>query len=70
MSYLWKIVRTIMAIFGVFLMYSGASASDYYVLELGQAEPSSVWTTIFIGFLLIVPAFIHGCYQSMKGEDE
>ena len=70
MNYLWKIVRTLMAVVGICLILGGVGTSDYYLLELGQKEPSSVWTTIIIGFFLIVPAFVHGCYKTMKGEDE
>ena len=59
MNYLWKIVRTTMAIVGGFMVMGGVGTSDYYVLELGQAEPSSVWSTIFIGLLLMIPTLIH-----------
>lgn len=59
MNYLWKIVRTTMTIVGGFMVMGGVSTSDYYVLELGQAEPSSVWSTIFIGLLLMIPTLIH-----------
>lgn len=66
MNYLWKIVRTIMAIVGGFLVYGGVSTSDYYVIELGQAEPPSVWTTIFIGLILMIPTLVHGIREELK----
>lgn len=59
MRYLWKIIRNIMVVIGGFLVYGGISTSDYYTLELGQAEPTYVWVTIFIGIFLMIPALIH-----------
>ena len=59
MIFLWKIVRTLMAIIGIVLIFGAAGTSDYYVLELGQSEPSSVWITLTIGLLMIVPLVFH-----------
>lgn len=59
MNYLWKIVRTLMAIIGIVLIFGAAGTSDYYVLELGQSEPSSVWMMLAVGFLMIVPLVFH-----------
>ena len=66
---LWKIVRTLMAIIGIMLIFGGVGTSDYYLLELGQPEPNGVWTTIFIGFMLVVPTAIHIVREQIKGED-
>lgn len=59
MRYLWKIIRNTMAVIGGFLVYGGISTSDYYTLELGQAEPTYVWIIMFIGILLMIPTVIH-----------
>ena len=66
MSYLWKIVRTIMAVVGGFLVYGGVSTSDFYILELNQPEPPSVGKMIVIGLLLMLPAVIHGIRKELK----
>lgn len=66
MNYLWKIVRTIMAVVGGFLIMGGVGTSDLYVLEMGQPEPSSVGKTIFIGLVLMVPALLHCIRKEMK----
>ena len=66
MNCLWKFVRTIMAFVGGFMIYGGVGTSDYYVMELGQAEPSSVLPTIFIGFLLMIPTLWHCICKNMK----
>lgn len=70
MNSLWKIVRTLMAIIGVILIFGAVGTSDYYVLELGQVEPSSVWTTILIGVLMMSPIWIEIIYKYKKGEKQ
>lgn len=70
MNSLWKIVRTLMAIIGVILIFGAVGTSDYYVLELGQVEPSSVWTTIFIGVLMVSPIWVELIYKNKKGEKQ
>ena len=59
MSYLWKIVRPTLAVIGGLMILGAAGTSDYYLLELKQPEPSSVWVMLVIGLLLMVPAVIH-----------
>lgn len=66
MKRLLKKARILMAVIGFMLIYSGISTSDYYVMELGQAEPANVWKMIVIGFLLIVPSVIHLIQEEMK----
>lgn len=58
MNSLWKIVRTLMAIIGCILIFGAVGTSDYYVMELKQPEPSSVWTTIIIGVLMTLPLLV------------
>lgn len=70
MNSLWKIVRTLMAIIGVILIFGAVGTSDYYVLELGQVEPSGVWTTILIGVLMMSPIWIEIIYKYKKGEKQ
>lgn len=66
MNYLWKIVRPTMAVVGGVLVYCGISTSDYYVMELGQTEPASVWWTIGIGLGLMLPTLIHAIRKELK----
>lgn len=66
MRCLWAWIRNTMAMVGAFLVYGGVSTSDYYVLELGQKEPISVWQTILVGLILMVPAVIHLIYKEIK----
>ena len=58
-----------MAIVGGLLMFGAAGTSDYYVLELGQREPSSVWTTLVIGLLMMVPFVLHAIYEGVKNHE-
>ena len=66
----WRIIRTLSAFAGFSLLIMAVGTSDYYVMELGQNEPGSVWTTIAIGFALILPAFIHAIYKEWKEGQE
>ena len=66
MNYSWKIVRTIMAVVGGLLVFGAVGTVDYYTLEMGQHEPSSAWTTIIVGLLLMLPTLIHLIYQTIK----
>ena len=59
MKSLWKVLRVLMASAGCFLMYAGVSTSDYYVIELGQPNPSYIGLTMVIGFILTLPALVH-----------
>lgn len=68
MNFLWKTIRTLMAIVGVILIFGAVGTSDYYVLELGQAEPPSVLSTILIGVLMTFPLLGELVYKYMKGE--
>ena len=67
MNYLWKIVRPLMAVVGGLMVFGAVGTSDYYVLELGQTEPSRVWTTLWVGLLLMAPTFLHAIREHMKG---
>lgn len=69
MNSLWRIVRTLLAVVGMVMVFGAVGRSDYYVMELGQREPSSVWTTIVIGVVMMLPMWIHMCRKSMRGED-
>ena len=66
MTYLWKIVRTLMAVVGIFLIFGGVGTTDYHLLELGQKAPSSVWTMILTGVVLMIPTFVHLIYEGVK----
>ena len=59
MKSLWKVLRGLMTVTGFFLIYAGASTSDYYVLELGQSEPNYIWLTMAIGIILMLPSLVH-----------
>ena len=49
-----------MAFAGCFLIYAAVSTGDYYVFELGQAEPDYIWKVVNIGVALVIPALVHG----------
>lgn len=70
MNYLWKIVRTTMAVFGGLLILGAVGTSDYYLLELEQPEPTSVVPTIIVGLLMMVPTVIHLIYRDMKEKEQ
>ena len=70
MNFLWKTFRTLMAVIGGILIFGAVGTSDYYVLELGQAEPSSVLTTIIIGLLMMSPIWFELIYKGLKGEKQ
>ena len=66
MNFLFKTISNALAVIGVLLILGGIGTSDYYTMELGQTEPSSVWTTLMWGFILIVPTLIHSIYTYYK----
>ena len=63
-----KFLRIAMAVMGGFLIFAGVGTSDYYTIELGQAEPQSVWHMIVIGALLMLPSLIHAIRAENKRE--
>lgn len=65
-----KIFTTIMAVVGFILIWGGFSTSDYYVIELRQAEPTYVWRTVAIGVLLILPSVIRVIISSWRDSNE
>lgn len=68
---LWKIIRNLLGISGLCLMFLSVSTSDYYVLELGCAEPAYVWRCMVAGALMILPLLGHSLYQLwLEGKEE
>lgn len=67
---LWKIFRNLSAIAGLILLYCTVSTSDYYVMELGQAEPSYIKTHLILGVLLLVPLILHVLWDMYKEGQE
>ena len=55
----WRALRGLMAFAGGFLIFAGASTSDYFILELGQSEPGYVWSVMAIGVALTIPSLVH-----------
>lgn len=71
MMSIWKIIRNLLAILGAIFLLGAIGASDYHVVELGQAEPSSVTTNIIIGVALLLPLLAHILYEMYKeGRDD
>jgi hypothetical protein len=68
MKHLFRKTRILMGVIGFVLIYCGISTSDYYALELGQAEPDYVWNMINAGIMLLIPSFIHLIVKGMVGE--
>lgn len=67
---MWKIVRTLMAVSGGILIYLAASTSDYHLYELGELEPYYIKYMIVWGFMLMIPAVIHGIRKATREVDE
>lgn len=68
---LWKILRNLLAISGLGLMFLSVNTSDYYVLELGCAEPAYVGRCMVAGVLMVLPLLGHSIYQMwLEGKDE
>lgn len=70
MNSLWKIVRNTMAIIGGILLFCAASTSDYYTMELGVSEPDSVWKTIIVALVLMIPMWVELTYKVIKEKDD
>ena len=66
MTYLLKVVSGVLFVIGALLVLGGVGTVDYYTLELGQSEPTQVWTNIFVGFSMMVPALIYLIYKYRK----
>lgn len=66
MRCLWKIVRTLLGVAGAVLIFGAVGTSDYYVMQLGQPEPSNVGTIITIGLAMMMPMIIHAIYKTVK----
>ena len=73
MMSLWKVVRNALAVLGFLCIFLAVSTSDYYVIELGQADPSYIWYWFIAGCVLMLPAVGHLVYTDLKertgGED-
>lgn len=66
----WAAIRGMAAAVGFILLFLGAQTSDYYVIELGKAEPAGTWETMILGVLLLMPMLIHSIIKEMQGCDE
>lgn len=63
---IWNYIRTTMAVIGGILMFGAVGTSDYYTIELRQAEPRYVWPIIFIGIAMMIPSLIHAVKEDME----
>lgn len=63
----WKYLRNTSAFIGAVMMFLGASTSDYYTTELGQAEPEWVWRMICVGFAMMIPAVYKAIITEIEG---
>lgn len=70
MNFLWKCVRSIMAVIGIVLVYLSASTSDYYVLTLKEPEPGFVLPTMLAGAALMLPMIIPIIREYLKEEHD
>lgn len=66
----WRIIRGLLAVSGGILMFGAVGTSDYYLIELGQAEPAYVWPYIFIGAAMMCPAIFSMFYTMYKESGE
>ena len=68
MNYLWKIVRNTMAVIGGIWGFLAVGTSDYYVIELGQAEPQSVNILLIVGTALMLPSIVHFFREELRND--
>lgn len=66
----WRIIRGLLAVAGGILMFGGVGTSDYYLIEMGEAEPAYVWTYIFVGAAMMFPAIFSMFYSMYKESRE
>lgn len=66
MKSLWKIARNLSAIAGAIMIFGAISTSDYYVIELGQAQPAFVSRNLIVGALLVLPLVLNIIYNAYK----
>ena len=66
MMSMWKIIRNLSAILGAVFLMGAVGTSDYYTIELGQTEPSSVYRNLIIGFILVLPLLVNTIYDMYK----
>lgn len=67
----WRIIRNLLAVAGGILAFGAVGTSDYYLIEMGEAEPAYVWTYIFIGAVMMCPAIFdmfYAMYKESRGE--
>lgn len=68
---LWKIIRNLSAIGGFGLLFCTVSTSDFYILELGQAEPSWIGRNLVIGIIMLLPMLVHVIVETyMEGRQD
>lgn len=70
MCCIWKYVRCALALLGLVFLAGAAGTSDFHVIGLGQADPSSCWKLAVIGVVLILPEIIQAIYEAMTGREE
>lgn len=64
----WRIIRRMSAIAGLIILILAVGTSDFYVLELGQHEPGSVWFYIFAGLTMMAPQYVHTIRRAFAEE--
>lgn len=63
---IYRIFRSASAAVGFALLYGAVSTSDFYILELRQAEPDSVNTMLIWGAVLMLPWLLHKARELWK----
>lgn len=66
----WRIIRTLSAAAGLFMVIGSVGTMDYHVMELGENEPGGLWLYIIIGAAMMIPAYVHEIRKSCRGEEE
>lgn len=74
MMSLWKVVRNALAVLGFICIFLAVSTSDFYTIELGQADPSYIWGWFIAGCFMLLPNIGHLIYtdlmERVEGEEE
>ncbi len=63
---IYRISQSASSALGILLLFGAVSTSDFYTLELKQAEPGSVNLLILWGLILLAPSALHMLREWLK----
>ena len=69
MANVLRFIRNAMGVLGFMLIFGYVGTCDYYLNELGQAEPEWLERNFIIGIILVIPVMIRWV-QLMLGDNK